>query len=80
MVGDLFDHLILIKEIRLQEFIETYYHHVKMTDNINEFLATKFYMDKCPILDIGIEELKKFSLEKVYRTILRVVFLASVNK
>ena len=36
MVGDLFDHLILIKEIRLQEFIETYYHHVKMTDNINE--------------------------------------------
>ena len=32
----------------------------------NRFLATKFYMDKCPILDIGIEELKKFSLEKVY--------------
>jgi hypothetical protein len=56
MVGDIFDHLILIKEMKLQDFIETYYSHVRICDSINEFLVTKFYLDKCPVLDIGIEE------------------------
>ena len=74
IVGDLFDHLILIREIKIHEFLSLFFEALITMDSEKHFLVDRLDPASFPQLDIAQEDLRMYNLEKMFRTIIRVIF------
>ena len=80
VASDLFDHITLLKGVKAkvgcaeQNFVEVFFKNLETMNRQHQFLFEEVDRNNLPQLDIANEDLKKFNLEKMYRTVLRVLF------
>lgn len=73
--AEVFEHLGLLRGARAKTFVEVFMQSMHRMDKTNPFLLHPVDPHNLPHLDIAQEELHKFSMEKMFRTLLRVLFV-----
>jgi hypothetical protein len=59
--------------------VDVFFKSMETMDKSGSFLASNFDRHNLPQLDIGGEDLKKYDIEKVLRSVLRILFVHQLN-